>query len=78
MKLVNSKGKVLLEVVSATATIGKNTYGEPCFDNVTYLYKGDGIGGNACLVNLHNTIQTIKLDCPSAKVIGFLPNPIIK
>lgn len=75
MQVINSKGVVLLEVYSASATLGWNTFGERCFNKVTYQYKGPGIGGNVDLVGLHNTIKTIQLDSPSCKIIGFLPNP---
>ena len=73
MKLVNSRGRVLLEVVSAHAA-GIDEHG---FIATTYQYRGDGCGGNVDLVGLHRTINCIRLDCPSAKLVGLLPNPTV-
>lgn len=73
MKLVNSRGRVLLEVTGATAK-GIDAGG---FVDTTYQYTGDGCGGNATLVGLHNTIKAICMDAPSAKLVGMLPTPEI-
>lgn len=73
MKLINSKGRVLLEVYAATA-YGLDANGALC--GVMYQYRGPGIGGNVSIVNLNNTIETIKLDAPSARLSGFLPEPV--
>jgi hypothetical protein len=64
MKVINSRGRVLLEVTGASHS---EKYG------VLYTYRGDGCGGNVTEAGLKLTIATIKLDAPSAKVIGALP-----
>jgi hypothetical protein len=73
MKLVNSRGRVLLEVTAAHAT-GIDERG---FIGVTYSYDGDGRGGNVTLVQLGRTIEAIIADNPSAKLVGYLPKPRI-
>lgn len=72
MKLVNSKGRVLLEVCGATAD-GLDANG--ALFGVMYQYRGHGISGNVSIVSLNATIEAIKLDNPSAKLSGLLPEP---
>ena len=71
MKLINSRGRVLLEVTGAHAQgmDARGLYG------VTYIYIGDGCGGNVPLEQLHKTIEFIKMDAPSSKLVGLLPEP---
>lgn len=71
MKLINSRGRTLLEVTSATAFFDNTG----TLDRVLYTYTGDGCGGYVDIVGLHRTIEAIKLDAPSAKLIGLLPHP---
>ena len=71
MKLINSKGRVLLEVYAAHAK-GLDACG---FYGVTYQYRGPGCGGNVDLAGLHDTIKHVQMDAPSAKLSGFLPEP---
>jgi len=63
MKLVNSRGRVLLEVYDAR-TIGADVF---------YSWHGPGLGGYGPLVQLHRAIETVKADAPSTRVIGLLP-----
>lgn len=70
MKVINSRGRVLLEVTNATA------HSVP-LDRVLYSYRGEGCGGYVDLCGLHHAIETIKADAPSARVIGELPEPTI-
>jgi hypothetical protein len=75
MKVINSKGRVLLEVTGAVSSgFAKDGSG---FENVTYSYRGPGMGGNVDIVGLHRTIECVKLDNPSAKIEGLLPEPRI-
>ena len=75
MKLVNSRGRVLLEVYGATA-IDIDSKG--FLDPVMYQYRGEQCGGNVRIEGLHATIEAIKADNPSAKLIGLLPEPKIQ
>ena len=70
MKIVNSRGRVLLEVTRAVAIdiAGKTWPGD-----IFYCYSGDGLGGYGPLAQLHRTIQAIKTDNPSARIVGVLP-----
>jgi hypothetical protein len=64
MKVINSRGRVLLEVRDArTLPDGR----------VFYSWRGDGCGGYGPREHLERTIATIKADAPSARVIGTLP-----
>jgi hypothetical protein len=65
MKVINSRGRVLLEVTKAV----------DCNHAILYAYRGDGRGGYVDAVQLAHTINYIKMDHPSAKVIGELPKP---
>ena len=65
MKLINSRGRVLLEVEKARVVN----------DSVIYIYSGPGCGGCVDKQGLDETIRYIKLDNPSAKTVGFLPVP---
>ena len=64
MKLINSRGRVLLEVTSATAS---DEYG------IIYRYKGDNCGGYTTEYELMKTIKCIQSDAPSARLVGVLP-----
>ena len=66
MKVLNSRGRVLLEVTGAY--VGPHGV-------TTYMYRGDGCGGCVTRDQLEQTIHFIKLDQPSAKVSGQLPEP---
>lgn len=74
MIVVNSKGRELLKVTSATAE-GMDKGG---FINTMYSYTGSNCGGYTDLTGLQRTIDAIKIDHPSAKVEGFLPHPTIR
>lgn len=73
MKLVNSKGRLLLEVYSAEV-VNPTTglYGRTVAE-VFYSYRGPGIGGYGPLMQLDRTIRTVIADYPSAKRVGLLP-----
>lgn len=73
MRVVNSRGRVLLEVTGCMAT-GIDAHG---IIGAMYQYTGPGMGGNVDLAGLHETIGYIKADHPSVKVEGFLPQPVI-
>ena len=74
MKLINSRGRTLLEVYSASA---KGIDDRGLYDTV-YNYQGPGIGGTVDIVGLHATIKHIRMDSPSAKLVGGLPEPTIR
>jgi hypothetical protein len=78
MKLVNSRGRVLLHVTSADADLVPAPNGGLMFANTLYTYKGEGMGGYTDLVNLHRTIACVTSDNPSAKLEGLLPEPTIR
>ena len=65
MKVINSRGRVLLEVLKAV----------DCPHAILYRYAGDGCGGYVDAVQLAQTIHYIQMDNPSAKVIGTWPKP---
>lgn len=67
MKVVNSRGRVLLEVTKAETI--------PATGETFYSYSGDSCGGYGPRSQLDQMIATIKSDAPSAKVIGTLPCP---
>ena len=69
MKLINSRGRVILEVTDATAA-GVDSRG---FYGVLYSYTGPGIGGCVDIVGLQRKIECCKLDEPSGRVVGTLP-----
>ena len=73
MKLINSRGRTILEVTGATAqgVDERGLYG------VMYSYTGPGIGGYVDIVGLHRKIEVCKSDEPSGKLIGLLPDPVI-
>ena len=71
MRLINSRGRVLLEVTSCVRYVRPD--GSEL--NTLYSYTGDGCGGNTTLAGLHQTIKAIQCDAPSAKLTGLLPNP---
>lgn len=64
MKVVNSRGRVLLEVTGIFETQNGETM---------YRYAGDGMGGIVPLEGLKRTIECVRLDAPSAKIVGELP-----
>lgn len=68
-KLVNSRGRTLLEVTSASMV---EYQGAPC---VFYSYKGDGCGGYGPIDSLNAMVRTIQADAPSARIVGQLPTP---
>ncbi len=73
MTIVNSRGRVLLEVYAAEAVNPtQGLYGRTVAE-VFYSYRGPGIGGYGPLMQLDRTIKTIIADSPSAKRIGLLP-----
>lgn len=69
MKLINSRGRIILEVTDATAqgVDARGLYG------VMYSYTGPGIGGYTDIVGLQRKIECCKLDEPSGRVVGLLP-----
>ena len=69
MRLVNSRGRVLLQVVGASRQ-GIN-------GRTIYVYRGDGCGGHVNLETLHQTAAAITTDSPSAHWVGYLPEPEI-
>lgn len=73
MQLINNRGRVILEVTDATAqgVDERGLYG------VLYSYTGPGIGGRVDILGLHRKIQCCKLDEPSGKIVGTLPQPRI-
>lgn len=73
MKLINSRGRIILEVTGATAqgVDANGLYG------VLYSYTGPGIGGCVDIVGLHRKIEICKLDEPSGRIIGELPEPVL-
>ena len=73
MKLVNSRGRIILEVYAATAA-GIDDRG---FYGVLYSYRGPGIGGRVDIVGLQRKIECCKLDEPSGRIVGLLPAPRI-
>jgi len=68
MKLVNSRGRVLLEVHDARFVAAGIVF---------YSWRGPGLGGYGPLESLQRIVEVVKLDAPSAKVIGLLPEPIL-
>lgn len=68
MKLINARGRVLLEVTSAAWT-------DEVGSAVMYSYRGDGVGGCNFIEGVHRLIECIKSDAPSAKLVGTLPEP---
>jgi hypothetical protein len=74
MKLVNSRGRVILEVTGATAAgiDSRGLYG------VLYSYTGPGIGGLQDLAGLQRKIEVCKMDEPSGRIVGTLPQPTIR
>jgi hypothetical protein len=68
MKLINSKGRTLLEVTDARVV---DYQGKP---TVFYSYRGE-ISGYGPLASLHGVIGAILADNPSGRSIGFLPRP---
>lgn len=75
MKVVNRRGRVLLEVTRADVVNRHLDLNGRTVADLVYTYKGPGIGGYGPLLQLHRTIHTIQADCPSAKVVGLLPEP---
>ena len=65
MKMINSKGRVLMQVTRADSVAGRTLY----------TYTGDGIGGYTDWDGLQRTIATVKADAPSARVVGTVPLP---
>ena len=73
MKIINSRGRVLLEVHSAIVIVRDSGL----FD-IVYQYRGPGIGGTAGRMVLHEKMESIKEKNASAKTVGFLPKPKIR
>lgn len=74
MKIVNSRGRVLLTVTACRRYVHRD--GSEA--RTVYDYSGPGMGGcNVDLTSLHRTIAALKLDCPSARAVGLLPNPTL-
>ncbi len=71
MKLVNSRGRVILEVTKAEL----NPNPRPGGAAILYTYTGGGMGGYTDLPNLLRKIEYVKLDHPSAREVGELPKP---
>ena len=73
MKVINRRGRVLLEVTGATAegVDSKGLFG------VLYHYQGVGCGGSVPLEHLHKRIEFTIANHPSGKVVGVLPEPKI-
>ena len=65
MKLINSRGRILLEVESCRIVNG----------NPIYIYSGPGCGGCVDRKGLDATVAHIQMDAPSAKRVGALPEP---
>lgn len=68
IKVTNSKGRVLLEVLRA-----HDVRGDVPEAQVFYSYRGPGIGGYGPRSQVERTIAAIKIDSPSAKVEGAWP-----
>ena len=74
MKLINSRGRVILEVISATAQ-GIDKRG---FYGVLYARKTRTAMRLVSLCNLNQAIDYAKSNNPGAKLVGFLPEPKLK
>ena len=74
MRLINSRGRVILEVTSASA----EGIDERGFYGVLYSYTSPGIGGRVDLVGLQRKIECYKSDEPSGHLVGKLPEPTTK
>lgn len=61
IKVLNSRGRILLEV---TEVVEDATHGR------LYTFKGEGCGGLLPRSGLESLIACIKLDAPSAHVVG--------
>lgn len=73
MKLINSRGRLLLEVYAAEVVNPTQGLDGRIVAEVFYSYRGPGIGGYGPLMQLDNTIRSIIADNPSAKRVGLLP-----
>lgn len=65
MKVINARGRTLLEVTAAQFYQGR----------VTYSYRGDGFGGTTYAEGIQAQVNIIKGYSKSAKVVGTLPEP---
>jgi hypothetical protein len=74
MKLINSRGRTILEVYDATAqgVAGSGLFG------ILYSYRGPGIGGNVDIIGLQRKIECCRMDEPSGRIVGELPQPRIR
>lgn len=74
MKIVNSRGRVLLSVTKADA---HGIRPDGALTNVLYTYSGESCGGYALIQNLRQVIRFIFENNKSAKAIGLLPTPVL-
>jgi hypothetical protein len=77
MRVVNRNGVTLLEVYKATA-IGID--GRKGLVGVMYHWKGETWVGRGCgrMEDLYRKIRAVMIDSKSARVVGLLPEPVIK
>lgn len=73
MKVIDSKGCVLLDVYGATAK-GLDEWG---LYDVMYDYTRDGVHGRQTLLGLDRLIAVIKLEAPDVDTVGLLPQPVV-
>ena len=71
MKIINSKGRTLLEVTGAYPIIDNKGIAD-----VFYSYSGE-ISGYGPAAQIQRAFETIKADSPSAHVVGTLPEALI-
>lgn len=69
MKLVNSRGRILLEVT------GARWLGTPFASPLFYDYQGPGRCGCGPIESIQAEIAAVKVDSPSARLEGPLPAP---
>ena len=67
MKVINSRGRILLEV---TRHYRQHVNTDSLFD---YVEPGHGGGYGVTLVQLIHNIDSLKMDYPSARVEGLFP-----